>query len=100
MVNGPDLESALRLSGNLNVQLPAIEGEAWMAAAGEVAFSTGSACSNVDPTPSSVLLALGLSESEARRSVRMGVGRFNTPEQIDRAAEILIAAWRRLRKMS
>lgn len=99
-LNGPILDGDQRLSGNLNLRLPTIEGESWMAAATEITFSTGSACSNVDPTPSHVLMAMGLSESEARRSARFGVGRFNTADEIERAAEILIDAVVRLRKLA
>ncbi len=98
-INGPNLQSPQRVAGNLNLVLPGVEGESWMAAASEVAFSTGSACSSVDPTASHVLLALGLSESSARRSVRFGVGRFNTMDEIEAAGRILIAAFDRLTKM-
>ncbi|PAY16727.1 cysteine desulfurase NifS [Rhodopirellula sp. SM50] len=95
-LNGPPLESSMRLEGNLNCRLPGIEGESWMAACSDVAFSSGSACSSVDAKPSHVLTGLGLSESEARRSVRFGIGKFNTSEQIDRAVEILVAGYRSL----
>ncbi|MFG0288470.1 MAG: cysteine desulfurase family protein [Rhodopirellula sp. JB044] len=95
-INGPNLsEPASRLSGNLNFRLDHVEGETWMAATPGVAFSSGSACSSANPSASHVLLAMGLSESEARRSVRFGVGRFTTPEQIDEACEQLVAAFRR-----
>ncbi|MFG0255410.1 MAG: cysteine desulfurase family protein [Rhodopirellula sp. JB053] len=95
-INGPNLsEPASRLSGNLNFRLEHVEGETWMAATPGVAFSSGSACSSANPSASHVLLAMGLSESEARRSVRFGVGRFTTPEQIDEACEQLVAAFRR-----
>ena len=89
-----------RLPGNLNVMLPAIEGEAWMAAAPEIAFSSGSACSSADALPSHVLLEMGRSESEARRSVRFGLGRFTTDRDIDSAAEMLIAAYERIAQFS
>ena len=95
-LNGPPLESSMRLEGNLNCQLPGIEGESWMAACSDVAFSSGSACSSVDAKPSHVLTGLGVSESEARRSVRFGIGKFNTSEQIDRAIEILVSGYRSL----
>ncbi|WP_372899124.1 cysteine desulfurase family protein [Stieleria sp.] len=95
-LNGPPLDSSMRLEGNLNCKLPGIEGESWMAACSDVAFSSGSACSSVDAKPSHVLTGLGLSESEARRSVRFGIGKFNTSEQIDRAIEILVSGYRSL----
>lgn len=97
-INGPAPQEGLRLPGNLNICFPDVEGEALMAAAATVAVSSGSACSSVDPRPSHVLLELGLSESEARRSLRFGIGRFNTEEQIDRAADALAEAHERLRK--
>ncbi len=99
ILNGPGLDSEHRLAGNLNLTLAAIEGETWMSAASDVAFSSGSACSSVDPEPSHVMLALGLSESAARRSVRFGIGRFNTPDEIDEATRQLIAAHSRLSKL-
>lgn len=91
-INGPSLRSDLRLDGNLNVQLANVEGETWMLEAPEVAFSSGSACSSVNPEPSHVLRQIGLSESAARRSVRFGLGRFTTREQLDEATEMLAKA--------
>jgi len=60
-------------------------------------MSAGSACDASDPTPSHVLLALGLTEAEARCSVRIGIGRFNTEDEIRRAAEIMCRAIKQLR---
>ncbi len=94
--NGPDWSVEKRIPGNLNLVLPTIEGEAWMSAAPQIAFSSGSACSHATATPSHVLTSIGLSESEARRSVRFGVGRFNTEQQIQSAAEQLIGAYDRV----
>ncbi len=99
-LNGISLDSDQRLSGNLNLQLEAIEGEAWMAATPLVAFSSGSACSSVDAKPSHVLTAIGLNESEARRSVRFGIGRFNTDQEIQQAAEWLIESHRKLCRLT
>ncbi|MEM9368492.1 MAG: cysteine desulfurase family protein [Planctomycetota bacterium] len=103
-LNGPSLQASAgdsgdwqRLPGNLNLRLQQVEGETWMAAATEVAFSSGSACSSTDGLPSHVLLAMGLTESEARRSVRFGIGRGNTSDEIQKAAEALIAAYARVR---
>jgi cysteine desulfurase len=89
-------EPSGRLPGNLNVRLRDIEGEAWMAATPDVAFSSGSACSSTEALPSHVLLAMGLTESEARRSVRFGIGRFNTTDEINSAADQLIASHQKL----
>jgi cysteine desulfurase len=95
-VNGPALDGPFRLQGNLNLQLPRVEGQAWMSANPEIAFSSGSACSATEAKPSHVLTALGLDESQARRSVRFGVGRFNTPEEIDDASKQLIESYQKL----
>ncbi|EMB15019.1 cysteine desulfurase family protein [Rhodopirellula europaea] len=89
-------EPSGRLPGNLNVRLRDIEGESWMAATPDVAFSSGSACSSTEALPSHVLLAMGLTESEARRSVRFGIGRFNTTAEINSAADQLIASHQKL----
>ena len=96
LVNGPPLSSPSRLPGNLNCRFPLIEGQAWMAACPDVAFSSGSACSSVDAKPSHVLSGLGLSDAQARRSVRFGIGKFNTARQIDQSIELLVAGYRSL----
>jgi cysteine desulfurase len=95
-INGPPLESESRLPGNLNVMLPGIEGQAWLAATPEILFSSGSACSGHEPAPSHVLTALGLRDSEARRSVRFGLGRFNTTEEIEAATDALVESFTKL----
>lgn len=95
-INGPSLTGGQRLVGNLNVMLPGIEGQAWMSAVSEIAFSSGSACSGEEPAPSHVLTALGLSESEARRSVRFGIGRFNTEDELEAASKMLIEAYHKI----
>jgi cysteine desulfurase len=95
-LNGPTLAGHDRLPGNLNLVLPDIEGSAWMSATPDVAFSSGSACSSVEAKPSHVLTALGLSESAARRSVRFGIGRFNTADEIEDAGKQLIQSYQRL----
>lgn len=97
-LNGPAREDELRLAGNLNICFPDIEGAALMAATPSLAVSSGSACSATDPEPSHVLIALGLSESEARRTLRFGVGRFNTEPEIDQAADALAASYERLKE--
>ena len=89
-LNGPALDQEHRLPGNLNFALPQIEGQAWMSAVPQIAFSSGSACSAAHSTPSHVLTALGISESRARRSVRFGVGRFNQADEIEEACEVLL----------
>ena len=99
-LNGPPLADVereqIRLVNNLNISLAEIEGETIMAAAPELAISSGSACSSVDPRPSHVLMAIGLSESRARRSLRFGLGRSTTAEDIDDALEMLVAAAKKI----
>ena len=86
-----------RLAGNLNVTFKDVDASALLMSLPEVAVSTGSACSSAVPAPSHVLLALGLSPEAARSSVRFGLGRFNTEEEIDYAAGRIIEAVRKLR---
>lgn len=98
-LNGPPLSSdRVRVGGNLNLHLREVEGETWMAGAPDVAFSSGSACSSVNPVASHVLLAMGLSESQARRSTRFGIGRFTTKDEIEAAANQLIVAFERFQE--
>jgi cysteine desulfurase len=86
-----------RVPGNLNLTFPGgIDAQALMEAAPEVCVSTGSACSSAAVEPSYVLRALGLPEAEARATLRIGVGRFTSPADAERAAASLGAAWRRL----
>ncbi len=95
-LNGPDLRPEWRLAENLNVSPLDVEGETLMAAAPELAISSGAACSSVDPKPSHVLTAIGLSESRARRSLRFGLGRGTTSQEIETAVTMLAAARRHL----
>ena len=93
MVNG-DLER--RLPGNLNVSFPGADIDRLLLALTDVALSSGSACSSATPEPSHVLLALGLSEALARASLRFGLGRGTTPEEIERAATRVLEELRAL----
>ncbi len=96
-LNGPALHlSEYRLAGNLNVQFAGIEAQTLLLHIPEVALSAGSACDAIHPQPSHVLLALGLSEAEARCSLRVGIGRFNTEEEIRQATELICRAVREL----
>jgi cysteine desulfurase len=96
-LNGPP---GGRLPGNLNLSFADVDGEALMMAMRDVAVSSGSACSSASPEPSHVLLAMGLSEDMARASLRFGVGRFTTAEEIDFAVEAVAAGVARLRQKS
>ena len=92
-VNG-SLEA--RFAGNLNVSIPGVAAEALIEAMPEIAVSTGSACTSASVEPSYVLRSLGLPEARARGSLRIGFGRFTTEAEVERAAEIMVAAVRRL----
>ncbi len=81
-----------RIAGNLNVTFPGTTAQALMAAVPDLCISTGSACSSAEIEPSYVLKALGLSDDAAARTLRLGVGRFTSPADIDYAAEALVAA--------
>ncbi len=83
-----------RLPGNLNVGFEDIEADALLASLHDVALSTGSACSSARPEPSHVLVALGLPAATVRSSIRIGLGRATTSEQIDVVAERIVTAVR------
>ena len=89
-----------RLPGNLNISFAYVEGEAMMMAIKDVAVSSGSACTSASLEPSYVLRAMGLDEELAHSSIRFGIGRFNTPEEIDYVASLVITQVNRLREMS
>jgi cysteine desulfurase len=103
---GPQLEARyddgtpLRLPGNLNVSFGNVDGEALLLAMGNLAVSSGAACTSTDPGPSHVLLALGMSEDAARSSLRFGLGRFNTDVDVDAAADRVVNAVSRLRALA
>jgi cysteine desulfurase len=80
-----------RLPHNLNITLPSIDPLSLRRIPG-VAFSSTSACSSGDTQPSYVLLAIGRTSDEAQASLRFGIGRFNTAEEIEDAADLLIEA--------
>jgi cysteine desulfurase len=86
-----------RLAGNLNVSFAGVNAENLLMNLPEVALSTGSACSSAVAEPSHVLRAMGIGEELARSSVRFGLGRWNTAEEIDFVAGKVIAAVKRLR---
>ena len=85
-----------RVAGNLNLTFPGVEAQALLAALPDVCLSTGSACSSAEITPSYVLGAMGIPDSEARATLRIGLGRFTSPAEMDRAAALIGAAWQRL----
>lgn len=102
-LNGPSFSGEYadwRLSGNLNCCFYPFEGQSLMLATPELAVSSGSACTSAQPSPSHVLQALGLSEEEARSSLRFGIGRFNTLLEIEQAADWLGNAVNQLRRLT
>jgi cysteine desulfurase len=108
LLNGPDWSQddlaesrqLIRLPGNLNCAFPFVDGEALLINMKDVAVSSGSACTSANPEPSHVLRALGLSEDLTRASLRFGLGRFTTVEEIDFAIASTAATVHRLRRLS
>jgi cysteine desulfurase len=96
VLHGPALRPELRLAGNLNVGFPGVDGDALLAGLSGLAVSSGSACTTANPEPSHVLRALSVSSALSRASLRFGLGRFNTAEEVPWAVEIVAAAVRRL----
>ena len=89
-----------RLPGSLNVSFAFAEGEALMMAIKDVAVSSGSACTSASLEPSYVLRALGVEEEMAHSSIRFGLGRFTTEEEVDFVIDLVIRAVTKLRDMS
>ncbi len=98
VLHGPALDRReLRLANNLNCGFPGVDGDALLTGlALRVAVSSGSACSTAEPEPSHVLRALGIPEQQARASLRFGLGRFTTEEEIHQAAESVVRLVKRL----
>lgn len=92
-VNG---SMATRIAGNLNLTLPAVDAETMLLALPDIAMSTGSACASGSNRPSPALAAIGVGPEAAARSLRICLGRFTHEEEIERAGEMIISAWRRL----
>lgn len=84
--------SAPRIAGSLNLTFPAASARQLMAACPDLCVSTGSACSSAEIAPSYVLRALGLDAARAARTLRIGIGRFTSPADIDFAVAALAAA--------
>jgi cysteine desulfurase len=100
-VPNPKLRAPIsRLPGNLNCAFPLVNGEALMISMKTVAVSSGSACTSANPEPSHVLRAMGLNDDLTRASLRFGLGRFNTEEEIDYAVAVVAENVHRLRQLS
>ena len=81
-----------RIPGNLNLRFPNRSAAGIIERAPELCLSTGSACSSAEIEPSRVLRAMGLSRDEAARSLRLAIGRFTSPAELDQVADILVRA--------
>jgi cysteine desulfurase len=89
-----------RLPGNLNISFAYVEGEAMLMALKDVAVSSGSACTSASLEPSYVLRALGVEEEMAHTSIRFGIGRFNTEEEVDFVINLVVGKINKLRELS
>ncbi|MGC9945743.1 MAG: IscS subfamily cysteine desulfurase [Bryobacteraceae bacterium] len=88
-----------RLPHNLNMSFTHVESESLMMGIGGVAVSSGSACTSAIMEPSYVLKAMGIADDAAHSSIRFGLGRFNTEEEVDGAASNIVEAVRKLREL-
>ncbi len=89
-----------RLPGNLNVSFAYVEGESLLMGISDVAVSSGSACTSATLEPSYVIRSLGVNEELAHSSIRFGLGRFNTAEEVDYVSDRVTREVKRLREMS
>jgi len=89
-----------RLPGNLNLSISWVRGEALLMGLRGVAVSSGSACTSANPEPSYVLRALGVDDELGQASLRFGLGRFNTAEEVEQVTDEVVRVVRRLREMS
>jgi cysteine desulfurase len=89
-----------RLPGNLNLSFAYVQGDALMMNLREVALSSGSACTSAEPEPSYVLRAIGRSDELAHGSIRFGLGRFSTREEVDYVSAAVVRAVGHLRSLS
>jgi cysteine desulfurase len=91
---------AHRLPNNLNASFAFVEGESLLMALKDVALSSGSACTSASLEPSYVLNAMGVSDDRAHSSLRFGLGRFTTDEEVDYVADLVVEKVKRLRELS
>jgi len=89
-----------RLPGNLNVSFAYVEGESLLMGINDIAVSSGSACTSAILEPSYVIRALGVNEELAHSSIRFGLGRFNTEDEVDYVTDRVSKEVNRLREMS
>jgi len=93
-------DEKLRYPGNLNLSFAHVEGESLLMGLKDVAVSSGSACTSASLEPSYVLRALGVNEELAHTSIRFGIGRFTTDEEVQKAIDLTVDNVTRLREMS
>jgi cysteine desulfurase len=96
-VNG---QCAPRLPNTANVRIEGVDADAMIVNTPDVAFSSGSACTAAVPTPSHVLLEMGMTAEKAEQSIRLSVGRYTTHAEVDRAVELLAGSAARLRTLN
>jgi cysteine desulfurase len=89
-----------RLPHNINISFAYVEGESLLMGINDVAVSSGSACTSATLEPSYVLKALGVGEDLAHTSIRFGIGRFNTEEEVDYVVARVVETVNRLRQLS
>jgi cysteine desulfurase len=89
-----------RLPGNLNLSFAYVQGEALLMNLRDVAVSSGSACTSAEPEPSYVLRAIGVEDELAHSSIRFGLGRFNTAEEVDYVIDEVVRAVNHLRGLN
>ena len=89
-----------RLPHNLNISFAYVEGESLLMGINDIAVSSGSACTSATLEPSYVLKALGMGDDLAHSSIRFGIGRFNTQEEVDYVAARVIEVVQKLRELS
>jgi len=89
-----------RLPGSANISFAYVEGEGLMMGIKDVAVSSGSACTSASLEPSYVLRALGVGDELAHSSIRFGIGRFTTEEEVDYVVDLVVREVNRLREMS
>lgn len=96
-ING---DAVLRYPGNVNMSFAYVEGESLVMAIKDVAVSSGSACTSASLEPSYVLRALKVDEELAHTSLRMGIGRYTTEDEIDYAIDLISKSVKHLRELS
>jgi len=100
-LNGPALEKENeRYIGNINLSFAGIEGESMIMAIKDLAVSSGSACTSSSLEPSYVLHSLGVAEELSHTSIRFGIGRFTTEEEVDFAINLIRSKIQKLRELS